>query len=131
MKFVLDMNHSPEWARVLESHGLEAVHWSEVGDPRASDAAILSWARDNERVVVTHDLDFGALLAASSSDRPSVIQIRSRDVMPQAMAPALVDALRRYENELELGALVVVDPARARVRILPLGDRSQLEADED
>jgi len=119
MKLVLDMNLSPRWIQTLEEQGWETVHWTSVGDPRASDRAIMQWAQDHDRVVVTHDLDFGALLAATSAQKPSVIQVRTRDVMPKVIAPILIDALRRFENELEEGALVVIDPAKARVRILP------------
>ena len=78
------------------------------------------WARDNGYFVVTHDLDFGSLLAASSARKPSVIQVRTRDVLPETLAPVLIDALQRYESALDEGALVVVEPAQARVRILPL-----------
>ena len=93
MKLVLDMNLSPRWIEILVEQGWKAVHWSSVGDARASDRSIISWARDNGHVVVTHDLDFGALLAASSAEKPSVIQVRIRYVMPQSMAPILIDAL--------------------------------------
>jgi predicted nuclease of predicted toxin-antitoxin system len=31
--------------------------------------------------VFTHDLDFGALLAALRANRPSVVQVRCRDVL--------------------------------------------------
>ncbi len=120
MKLVLDMNLSPQWTQVLVDEGWEAVHWASVGDARASDRVIMQWARERDHVVVTHDLDFGALLAATSAEKPSVILVRTRDVMPQSMAPILIDALRRFERELEQGALVVIDPAQARVRILPL-----------
>ena len=124
MKLVLDMNLSPRWIEILVEQGWETVHWSSVGDARASDRSIMAWARDNGHVVVTHDLDFGALLAASSAEKPSVIQVRIRDVMPQSMAPILIDALRRFEQDLEQGALVVIDPTHARVRILPLGPQA-------
>ena len=120
MKLLLDMNLSPRWIQTLEDQGWEAVHWSTVGDPRASDRLIMLWARDNGYVVVTHDLDFGTLLAASSAQKPSVIQVRTHDVMPETLTPVLIDALQRFGSELEEGALVVVEPAQARVRILPL-----------
>ena len=38
------MNLSPEWVLILEKAGYEALHWSEVGDPRATDSAIIAWA---------------------------------------------------------------------------------------
>ncbi len=65
MKVLVDMNLSPQWVPVLERHGWQAVHWSSVGDPRASDSAILGWAKANGYVVFTHDLDFGAILAST------------------------------------------------------------------
>lgn len=124
MKLLLDMNLSPRWVQVFVDRGWEAVHWASVGDARASDREIMTWAREHDHVVITHDLDFGALLAASSFQKPSVIQVRTRDVMPESMAPLVIDALHRFERELDHGALVVIDPTRARVRILPLDPQS-------
>lgn len=124
MKLVLDMNLSPRWVNILVAQGWETVHWNSVGDPKANDRSIMTWARDNDHVVVTHDLDFGALLAASSAEKPSVIQVRTRNVMPESMAPILIDALRRFEQDLDQGALIVIDPTHARVRILPLGPQA-------
>jgi predicted nuclease of predicted toxin-antitoxin system len=45
VRIVVDMNLSPDWVGVLVRHGWEAVHWSMVGDPRAADPEIMSWAR--------------------------------------------------------------------------------------
>lgn len=67
MKLVVDMNLSPEWVAVLERHGWEAVHWSSVGNPRATDSQIMTWANTTGHVVFTHDLGFGALLELLAS----------------------------------------------------------------
>jgi len=80
----------------------------------------MEWAREHNRVVVTHDLDFGAILAATSGSGPSVIQIRTRDVTPGNLAERLCREIESNRQFLEDGALVIVEPARARVRILPL-----------
>jgi predicted nuclease of predicted toxin-antitoxin system len=80
----------------------------------------MRWAREQGRVVLTHDLDFGAMLAATQATSPSVAQIRTQDVRPESLAPLLILVLRRYENELEEGALLIADRSRSRVRILPL-----------
>ena len=120
MKLLIDMSLSPLWAAVLEQQGWEAVHWSTIGDPRASDRAIMAWALANEYVVFTHDLDFGALLAASRARGPSVIQIRAQDVTPEHLAKTVVEALRQYRDLLHVGVLISVDEATARARILPL-----------
>jgi len=117
---VIDMNLSPEWVAVLQRHGFQAVHWSTVGNPRAGDAEIMAWARAADHIVFTHDLGFGALLAASADQGPSVIQVRTQDVTPAHLESVLVAALRAHAAVLEVGALVSVDEARSRVRILPL-----------
>lgn len=120
MKLLVDMNLSPEWAAVLTQAGWEAVHWSQVGNPRADDAEIMAWARQNSCVVFTHDLDFGSMLALTQADGPSVIQVRTQDVTPAATGKLVAAALRQFEQELEKGALIVLDESRARARVLPL-----------
>lgn len=120
MKLLIDMNLSPLWRAVFERHGWEAIHWSSVGDPHAPDRVIMDWARVNGYVVLTHDLDFGALLAVTHAEGPSVIQVRTQDVTPDHLAPIVINALRQYSALLEAGALIIVDEAKARARILPL-----------
>jgi len=117
---LIDMNLSPEWVAALSHHGYDAVHWSTVGDPRAADATIMAWARANKRCVFTHDLDFGHLLALTHADGPSVLQVRGQHVLPEHMAPMVIAGLRQYEADLQSGALVVVEEAKSRVRILPI-----------
>jgi predicted nuclease of predicted toxin-antitoxin system len=120
VKLVVDMNLSPDWVAVLQRHGWETVHWSTVGNPRATDPEIMAWANANGHVVFTHDLGFGGLLAATAAGGPSVIQVRTQDVTPAHLEPVLVAALRSHPSVLEEGALVTVDEARSRVRILPI-----------
>ena len=117
---LIDMNLSPEWAPRLRAAGWEAMHWSEIGDPRASDADIMGHAKANGMVVLTHDLDFGTLLALTHADGPSVLQLRSAGVLPESAAHTIINALKAHESALSGGALVVVDPVRSRVRVLPL-----------
>jgi predicted nuclease of predicted toxin-antitoxin system len=123
MRLLLDMNLSPVWVTELGAQAHDVVHWSAVGDPRAPDAEILAWARAHDRIVVTHDLDFTAILASTSARSPSVLQIRTQDVTPDALGSLLADSLLRHEAALLAGALVVVEPARLRVRVLPLPTR--------
>ena len=70
-------------------------------------------------VVFTLDLDFGALLATTRVQGPSVIQVRTQDVMPQSFGSRMVQILRQHQPILEKGALVTVDETKSRVRILP------------
>ena len=73
MKLLIDMNLSPKWVAFLETAGIEAAHWSSVGSANASDASIMEFARDSGFVILTHDLDFGAILAATGGNSPSVM----------------------------------------------------------
>ena len=100
--------------------GLDATHWSALGDPRATDRTIMQWARSHGHIVFTHDLDFGAILAATQASGPSVIQIRAENVLPESAGDAVIAAIRRFQDALEQGALISVDPERARARIFPL-----------
>jgi predicted nuclease of predicted toxin-antitoxin system len=123
MKLLIDMNLSSDWGEVFIKQGWQAVHWSTVGDPRAADQIIMDWARANGYVVFTHDLDFGTLLALTHARGPSVIQVRTQDVMPATLGDTLTRILRRYEAALEKGALITVDEAKSRVRILPIQEK--------
>lgn len=123
MNLLLDMNLPPSLADALRSAGFNATHWSDVGDPRATDVTVLDWAASHSYVLVTHDLDFAALLAAGGHASPSVIQLRTRDLRPARYAPLLMDALSEARAELDSGALVTVNEAEARIRILPLRRR--------
>jgi predicted nuclease of predicted toxin-antitoxin system len=73
IRILIDMNLSPEWVTVLQSHGWSAAHWSTVGDPSASDRTIMDWALANGHIVFTHDLDFGTMLALTHAHGPSVL----------------------------------------------------------
>lgn len=120
MKILLDMNLSPDWVPLLESAGYESVHWSTIGEPRSGDRIIMEWALINDYVVFTNDLDFGAILAATQAEAPSVLQIRGQDILPTSMGDLVISILQQFKTVLEAGALVSVDRASSRVRILPM-----------
>lgn len=121
LKVLIDMNLSPRWAEFLKNRGIDAVHWSEVGDAWAPDERLFKWARNHGFIVFTHDFDFSALLWKTHQSGPSVIQIRTQRVTPNEIGNALCVVLVRYANALNKGALVTIDIARGRVRLLPLG----------
>lgn len=123
MKLLIDMNLSPRWVAVLADAGIEAAHWSRLGAKNAPDSEIMAYAGEHDYVVLTHDLDFSAILAATHGEKPSVVQIRAEDVSPEAIGAQIIIALRQMASELEDGALLTVDPGRTRLRVLPLRPR--------
>jgi predicted nuclease of predicted toxin-antitoxin system len=120
MKLVIDMNLSPQWVSVLKSAGHEPIHWSQVGAANATDREIMEWARTNNHVVFTHDLDFGAILASTDADSPSVFQVRAQDISPKTLAGLVLSSLKKFEERLNEGALVTVNEKQARAHILPI-----------
>ena len=120
MKLLVDMNLSPRWVSVLAEAGIAAAHWSTLGANNAPDSEIMAYASQNDYVVLTHDLDFGAILAATQREKPSVVQIRAEDVRPEVIGKQIVIALRQMAMDLQEGALLTVDPKRTRLRLLPL-----------
>ena len=120
IQLVIDMNLSPDWVDLLSKHAWRCTHWSTNGDPRATDSEIMGWARKNDHVVFTHDLDFGTMLAVTHASGPSVIQVRGQNVLPDHMGSIVLAALKQHERDLAAGALVVVDESKSRVRVLPL-----------
>ena len=125
MKLIVDMNLSPHWVNILADAGIEAAHWSALGANNALDSVIMAYARANNYVVFTHDLDFSAILAATQGDKPSVVQIRSEEVSPDVIGKHVIAALRQMATELEEGALLTIDPSRTRLRVLPLRSRDR------
>jgi predicted nuclease of predicted toxin-antitoxin system len=123
MKFIIDMNLSPRWVDVLTASGIGAIHWISLGANNAPDTEIMAYARAHDFVVLTHDLDFGAILAATHGEKPSVVQIRAEDVSPDVIGKQVMAALQQMASELEQGALLTIDPSRTRLRLLPFPSR--------
>jgi predicted nuclease of predicted toxin-antitoxin system len=120
MKFVIDVNLSRKWLHVLLAAGLEAVYWSDFGNEEDGDDMIMAWARDNNSIVLTCDLDFNAMLAASGASKPSVVQLRPGKHRPELLIGRLALALKAYHMHLDAGALLTIDFGSSRVSRLPL-----------
>ncbi len=107
-------------ATLLSDAGFEAAHRSAVGQPNAPDPEIMAHAKTHDFVVLTHDLDLSAILAATNADKPSVVQIRAVDLTPETLVGTVIIGLRQCEQALADGALLTIDAARMRLRLLPL-----------
>jgi len=120
VKLLVDMNLSPSWVERLARHGFEAVHWSTIGAATAPDVEILTWANEHEFVLITNDLDFSGILAASAGASPSVVQIRTQDLLSDDAVSIVAKALEAHREDIKRGALLSIDEGGTRVRILPL-----------
>ena len=104
----------------LNDAGHEAVHWSGIGNIRADDVEIMTWAREHDYVVFTHDLDFGSLLFATNAKAPSVIQLRVEHIIPEIVGDAVLETFSTATEAIMAGALITIYPKRHRIRLLPL-----------
>jgi predicted nuclease of predicted toxin-antitoxin system len=125
MKFLIDNALSPALAALLQQAGHDAIHVRSIGLQHADDDAIFDLAAVERRVLVSADADFGTLLAMRSSQQPSVIQFRGEGSRkPDALARTLLANLPQLVDALENGSIVTFEPARVRVRLLPIGPRA-------
>jgi predicted nuclease of predicted toxin-antitoxin system len=120
MKFVIDMNLSLRWVEFLADAGHEAVHWSQIGAPDDPDEKIVDYAVEQSCVVLTHDLDFGIMLALGGLCTPSVVQFRAQAVLPGDIGGQLLQAIEYAGSYLDAGALVTVEPGKHRATVLPV-----------
>ncbi|HEX6254482.1 MAG TPA: DUF5615 family PIN-like protein [Euzebyales bacterium] len=122
MRLLVDANLSHRVAELLREAGHDAVHVRELDLQRAADADILDVAMTGERVIISEDTDFGALLAHRQSSGPSFVLLRSIEPLtPQQQAMLLTANLPTVEKDLDEGAIAVLDRRRLRVRRLPIG----------
>lgn len=120
LSLLLDANLPSSLAGRLGRLGISAVHVHVRGLSTAADETIIEHARERAEVLTTHDLDFSRILAASGMASPSVIVLRLRLPTATTLARVIETTVRRVESDLRAGAIVVVEDAAIRVRMLPV-----------
>jgi predicted nuclease of predicted toxin-antitoxin system len=120
MKFLLDMDLSRQSAAHLRRQGHDAIQLSEQHLERLADQDVIRKAVLEGRVLVTHDLDFGEILAASGDRLPSVITFRLRNMHPTNVNRQLDSIVANHQESLAQGVLISVTEGHIRIRRLPI-----------
>lgn len=121
MTFFLDINIPASFVDFLEKLGHAVTIGAEAGFNGKSDWEICRYALENNSVVLTHDLDFGELLAVSGVAGPSVIIFRLQPLTKSIMEDNFLQVLRLAESELNRGAIIIIEKNKFRLRRLPIG----------
>jgi predicted nuclease of predicted toxin-antitoxin system len=120
MKFLLDVGISPKLGQLLEERGHTFRYLPAYFSNKMSDHEILKVAAESGEVIVTHDLDFGKLLAFSGQNQPSVILFRIHHISARIFYELLLESWEFIAEPLHIGALVVIEAELVRVRMLPI-----------
>lgn len=120
MKWLLNMNIPRKMKALLESIGHQCRHAGDIGLAQANDWTILNEAARENEVIMTHDLDYGRLLAFSDATKPSVVIVRLFKPHPDAIFERLKSVWDAIEQPLKEGAIVVMEDAATRIRLLPV-----------
>lgn len=120
MKFLLDAHMPLTLAELLSQKGHSCRHIALIGQPGAKDAEIVIEATTHEEVILTHDLDFGTLLAFSGASKPSVLIFRVNPINATIFYQLIIDNWPILEFPLQEGAIIILEQENLRIRSLPI-----------
>lgn len=120
IRFLLNMNLPRSLCGHLRALGFDCRHVGDFGMAKSSDIEIIAEARRKGEVILTHDLDYGHLLAFSGENKPSVVIFRMRNIRHDVLFRRLSQVWQDVEKPLSEGAVVIIEDASVRIRALPI-----------
>jgi predicted nuclease of predicted toxin-antitoxin system len=121
VKFLIDMPLSQDLAAWLRAQGHDAVHAIELS---LDAAAILARAKQENRTIVTADLDYPRLLALAQERESSLILFRDGNWSEATIIARMEEGMQRITPADLARRIIVVDRGRIRMRRLPVSPGS-------
>ena len=120
IRLLLDQGAPYRAAARLTEKGIDTIHVGDLGLSEAPDEVILRRARELNRIAVTFDADFHALMALSGASTPSVIFLRIQRLNDVAFAALIENVCKQLQETLSSGVLVTVTGNGVRTHELPI-----------
>lgn len=120
MKFLLNMNIPRSLGIKLMQNGHEYRHVGDIGMFQSDDINIVQFAKENEEIIITHDLDYGNILAFSGDSSPSVIIFRLRNSHPNNLFSRMINEWNEMESHLLKGVIIIIEDSTLCIRDLPI-----------
>lgn len=116
MRFIADENISRRIVARLRADGFDVT--SIAGPLSGSpDAEVLNFADAEGRILITEDRDFGELVVRRGVHVRGVILLELDRLSAAAEVDRVVTVIATHGGQLE-GSLIVIEPARTRIRSL-------------
>ena len=120
MKLLADVHISPHTVEVLQSLGHDIIRVNTILPNNATDEAIVAKALEDNRSILTQDLDFSTIIALSGRTFPSLISLRLASSRVENVNAVLQRVLPSLEHPVIEGAIATVEDERVRIRRLPM-----------
>jgi len=124
VKFLIDMPLSQDLAAWLRDQGHDAVHAVELNLAAVADVVILARAKQENRTIVTADLDYPRLLALAQERESSLILFRDGNWSEVAIIARMEEVMQRITAADLTRSIIVVERGRIRMRRLPVSPGS-------
>lgn len=119
MKFLIDNNLSPELSKSLIQSGFDSVHVKQLKKSSASDDELFQIAFEENRIIITADVDFGYIMSKWKHNLPSIILFRSFSYNPTIQFDNIIKVVKKFSKNLIDGSIIVIEPARIRIKQFP------------
>ena len=114
MRLLADENIAPAVITALREDGHDVLSVREVF-PGVRDWDVMKRAVAEQRIILTHDRDFGNVVRLPLLTHMGVILIRCRNRSPTFIAPLLRTMLRREDSGTFKGKVAVVRERNTRI----------------